>query len=581
MAVVAMATDLRSSIRRNYDLLVRSIDPTEELLERLWIMDAFGEHIGQIKTKSTPNERNGLLLRILLDMQPRVLSEITDELLEVLRSHDQEHVVNLLTGRSGRQPMSQAHLEKLNRYADRLVEVIDPFGGLVLKLLSLGVFTKADCNRVSSKNTCNGKVEEILNVIERKSDCAYDKFESALKTTGQSHVVYILTDGQDCEQLPPLCDADLRALNVNRSTLKSHMEPEYSGLLDKLIENGTFSSFDKQRVEAAENTTKKNGVILDIMSRKSQNDFNNFIIALKESEQQHVVSKVFKPKTGKTLTFELRTEESVKLTSDDHGKADTANDTIEDDISHRIVVNSSEIANELVGDGGEFELVRNCIKLRFHNLTLESLRRLKQLLETGRLREILTKLCNPELTKYRLTLIILPPDEEEFDRVTRELLSLELMTSCHKKALLSMVDKLSNSLRVSENLFSHLSMCSRRKIAILSQKSGSERVKLLLEITSRRPDLAFNELCNALEATEQDEAAELLQAAAAAAAAREEAALDTCVWKGDSEKQDNEESCNKEMDRKTKYSVLGISDSLIGRSESVIRSENTAEQHSG
>jgi hypothetical protein len=87
------------------------------------------------------------------------------------------------------------------------------------------------------------------------------------------------------------------------------------------------------------------------------------------------------------------------------------------------------------------------------------------------------------------------------------------MTDARVKALESVVDELSDLTDVSEELLSYLSMCDKRKSAIMSNESSAEKVYNLLEITSRRPNVAFDELLDALKATGQHRAVEILHTA--------------------------------------------------------------------
>jgi hypothetical protein len=57
--------------------------------------------------------------------------------------------------------------------------------------------------------------------------------------------------------------------------------------------------------------------------------------------------------------------------------------------------------------GVQLDIVRNCIKLRFSNLTLESLNNLQQSLESGRLQAELNEICKPVLNDLEQNTILL------------------------------------------------------------------------------------------------------------------------------------------------------------------------------
>ena len=85
--------------------------------------------------------------------------------------------------------MSNTHFELIHRKSGALKKQIDPLGGLLDELARDEVFTSRDVNRVKSKSTEDDMAAEMISVLQRKPDAAFDRFLDALQATGQEHVV--------------------------------------------------------------------------------------------------------------------------------------------------------------------------------------------------------------------------------------------------------------------------------------------------------------------------------------------------------------------------------------------------------
>jgi hypothetical protein len=496
-------------IEENSDLLVRSIDPTDELLNDLYFkIRPLRRFIESIRQASTPNDKTGRLLIALLDMDSQVLVGIIDKFLDVLRLQAQDHVANVLSGSDGKQPMSEINLKRLKRNTERLQKFIDPFGGLLQKLLTNSVFRDMDYYRVTNKKICDRQAEEIVNIIERKSDCSFGLFKKALIETDQKHVVYILTDGEEQADTPPLCDEDIEALNRCRSRLVKKMDATYCGLLEALVENECFSLTDRQRADIKVRSDANN-IVLDIVVRKSQKAFDGFVEALK-STGQHLISNLIRPETDPVVPVPAPvftvTLETVKNNNDVHVLPPT------DEQCERELFDCINGNTTAFDDCDKVDVIMNCIKLRFSKLTLESLGRLQRLLESKSLQTKLTELCRPVLNRFGYDSIFLRYEPQEFDRIRRDLRSMEFMTDAHCHALWSATDELKDIVDVTEDLLNRLTMSNRRKDTVMSKDSNEERLKVMFDIATCRQDSAFDELLDALEATGHRRAAEILRA---------------------------------------------------------------------
>ena len=109
-----------------------------------------------------------------------------------------------------------------------------------------------------------------------------------LNETGQAHVAYILTGEGDRRPLKE--EHRRRLLSGAREDLVNMMDSKQSGLITALMSKDVFSVCDQQRVISVQPNTvcDRNELILNLIARKSQTDFFNFISALNDTGQTHV-----------------------------------------------------------------------------------------------------------------------------------------------------------------------------------------------------------------------------------------------------------------------------------------------------
>ena len=98
--------------------------------------------------------------------------------------------------------MSDEHYKLLSTNRFRLCQFMNPRDRFIDYLISLDVFSEIDKGKLMSKARLQDMAEETVNILLRKSDCAFDKFVSALNGTNQSHVSYLLTGVGN----PPMSD---------------------------------------------------------------------------------------------------------------------------------------------------------------------------------------------------------------------------------------------------------------------------------------------------------------------------------------------------------------------------------------
>ena len=96
----------------------------------------------------------------------------------------------------------------------------------------------------------------------------------------------------------PLDDQVLNRIKANWSALTQLISLEY-GLLAELYARNCITNFQKQSIEGAGVSVMMNNRLLEIMSRKSVADFNQFVDCLEETQQGHVAAILLTEDAGK------------------------------------------------------------------------------------------------------------------------------------------------------------------------------------------------------------------------------------------------------------------------------------------
>jgi uncharacterized coiled-coil protein SlyX len=108
------------------------------------------------------------------------------------------------------------------------------------------------------------------------------------------------------------CVADISS-EVHVETIRKHymylldaIDPKFSGLIGELYRSCVISRLEKEDLEVESSAIRRNELLLSLLSRKSHNDYELFLLALDLTSQQHVT---------KTLRGELdvQTTENNRL----------------------------------------------------------------------------------------------------------------------------------------------------------------------------------------------------------------------------------------------------------------------------
>lgn len=272
-----------SSIGAHINVLKTSLDPTDELLASLKFIWT-DEHITEVANGKSQKEKSTNLWNIL---RQKTTADV-ETFLAMLREHDQDHVANVLQKLNDKVPMSDEHVRLLDVKRSQLVKCIDPRGELISELISNGIFTDSDKDRVCGKQEIYDEMaEEIVDILRRKSDCCFGRFVKALSATHQSHVAYILTGEGDPD--PPICNLDIERITGKVHEITQFLEPISTGLLEQLARRRCFNDRDRSRVQAE--TTRVNQIrkLLELLKRKSQRSFDQLKCALERNPTRGIL----------------------------------------------------------------------------------------------------------------------------------------------------------------------------------------------------------------------------------------------------------------------------------------------------
>jgi len=489
----------------HYDLISKNriklrefINPKDRLIDHLISSGAFTETDRSAVLSITQlDEMTDETLNILL----RKPDSAFDKFMSALNETEQCHVTYMITGVSN-PPMTAEHREMLRNKMPDLCKYIDAENGLLDVLYSYSVITKCDVERIRSVADYNTVARKLLESLLRKSDNAFDKFVTVLNETGQGHVVYLLTGEGDSR--PVKEEHRKRMLAMNRSEIVNTLDSKTSGIITALMSRGVFSSYDEARVDSAVPDTdyKRNEIILDLIARKSQMAFFNFISALNDTDQTHVAVAMI----GANVIAKLKT---VYDAGNRNGNSALPNvdaellDYIREMFEHNGIV-VSRLNRILSAKGVAVTDIRDgSIQVTFTCNDDDSLQNLRNLYTSGQLQDLFVEAFCPRFAHKGLESMKLEITDEMFAQCAVTFSRWTLMTTEHRLALKSSTKWLVDTMTISADLLDKLSLCKRRRQGIVRAATREQQVKTLLDIVSRQPDSAFTQLLNALSDTQQ------------------------------------------------------------------------------
>jgi len=459
-----------------------------------------------VLSKPQIDDRAEELVNILLRKSDSAFGKFVNALNET----GQSHAAYLLTG-VGPPPMSDQHRETLRTKMDELCKFVDVENGLLDQLVSKNAVSVVEADRVRSVSDDNVMARNLVRTLLRKHDGAFDDFIEALNYTRQGHVTYILTG--EGESRPLKDEVRNTLLSKHRDNVINMIDSKDSSFITALMSKGVFSSYDEQRVVSVrpDTTYNRNELILNLVARKSQSAFSNFISALNDTDQTHVVVALI----GRDVFVKIKPYyENGGAIGDDVPPNVNAEllqyvrETFES--NGKVVQRLREILSE---NGVAVTDVREgCIQVTFTCKTLKSLQYFQQLCKSGELATLLNEAFCPKFADKGLQSLAIEISEEQFDNCEKTFLHLAPMTTQHRKALESSEESLAKKVTVNDVLLEKLKLRGRRRQAIESATTREQQVKTLLDIVSRRPDSAYTELLYALRSTQEPQTVDILLA---------------------------------------------------------------------
>jgi hypothetical protein len=515
---VVMSEDHYELVCSKLELLRKYIDPCwSGLVEVLVRENIFSvADIQRVNTGRTYDEMASEIVLILL----RKADDCFNRFLNALNETHQEHVVYILTELSPKIPMTEEHIGLLMRNMDKLRRFIDPENGLLEVLASDGALNTGQHNFIRSRDTYDDKAIELIHILMRKSEEAFGQFINALKYTVQTHCVFILLGEGD----EPLTTESAQRLNRFRSLMTGSSLIVHNGFLDSLISRSVLTVTDSQRIHKLEKANAKTGYIMDMMTRKSQKQFNAFVGALQEIGQEHVAvllegqdlaASTSNADPDMLVNFMKRQTVQSELLGDMNRQA-AINNTYPNPMRQEPVNDSMQrLLKELEQKGiGISGVDKDTFGIRFRCYTPDALLNLKNLCENHSLDQLLTEAYSPTFADRGLLSIRINIPDDEFQRCEETFRKNALMTNEHREALHLTAQFMHDKITVNDALLNRLSLCKRRRQAVTCCEKGSPMIGTLMDIVSRQPDIAFQQMVDALNATGHQEVADFLVAAA-------------------------------------------------------------------
>jgi len=492
------------------------MNPSNELLGTLHSAAFVRDQIPFIEQKPTPDDKNYTLLRALQEVPDDLQETVMNALITALRSSGQEHVANIFRRESYHVPMSDEHRKMLVKQTDKLCKILDPENGLLNKLLSLEVISWVDDDIIRSKVGFDAMARELISTILRKSDDAFKTLTDCLIETGQTHVVYVLTGEGDS---PPLCEDDRRKLREKRDCLVRSITAY--DLMPALISNGVFTSYDEERIEGRTTNDDKAEMMLNLIARKSQAAYDRFVetLGLPDYHHEHVRELLLGPEV--TATADVSVEE-LGVDVQDLGDIGLREDML------RLAQDETGLKTKMARNGiSVSQVLEGSIIVKFRCEDYAALIALQKMHRSKELDQLFTDALLPKFADKGLKFLRIVISEEEFQRH----FDLKLMTDDHRKAQMSLAEHSFDKVSVSDEFLDKLSLCRRCREVVKAQATHEQQVKTLLDIVSRQPDSAFTRLLNALDDTQQTEAASYLRSFEEDRVAQLEAELEKSKYK--------------------------------------------------
>jgi len=492
-----MSDQHRAVVNKQRLNLCRFVKPRDGLVDHLVSSGVLSDTDREtVVSKSEDKDAVDELVNVVL----RKPDTTFDKLVDALHKSELSHVASLLTG-VGPPPMSDQHRETLQSKIHELSKFVDIENGLLYRLFSRKAVSDIERDRIRSVHGDIAMVQTLVEILMRKADDVFDIFKEELRNTGQAHVIHILTGDITVDR--PLKEKHReRLLSGPRDKLVEVISPGASGLVTALMSCGVFSLRDAQHV-LSNRKHVMNENILNLIAKKSQSAFFNFISALDKTGQTHAALVLVGPNILVKLkaVFESREHEET-VSNEDAQLVECMRQILErnkvKDLDYFLSKNDVEVTDVREG----------CIQITFNCRNLTALKNFQDMYKCGMLANFLNETLVPQFRDKGVESfsVEIPDEERQFQHCAEMFEIWTPMTSAHREALLSSTDWLVEKMTVSDDFLGKLPLCPRRKETVAGSATHEEQVKTLLDIISRQPDSAYRQLLNALAETQQSEA---------------------------------------------------------------------------
>ena len=93
--------------------------------------------------------------------------------------------------------MKEERVRRVRRIKPKLIKFIESSSGLIDYLISLGVVSDIDVDKIKSKRMSCKQNAAIVDAVLRRSEHDFENFKKALVKTNQRHVAEFLDEGTD------------------------------------------------------------------------------------------------------------------------------------------------------------------------------------------------------------------------------------------------------------------------------------------------------------------------------------------------------------------------------------------------
>ena len=275
---------LKQKITDNSSIILRCLDPSNELLGTLRSVPFMKDRIPSIVQQATINDKTNTLLTALSEVPDNRQESVMHVFIAALRANGQDHVANIFHKESDKVPMSDEHYMLLNEKMYEICQFLEPRDGLIDWLLSSKVFTGSNSDILLSKLPVDDMARETIKMLQRKSDDSFEKFISALIETEQDHLVRILTGtGRS-----PMSREHRKLLQSKKEELEMFCDP-VNGVISALAAAADgISPREESRIRSKIDLSEMTRELVLTLMRKPDDTFDALLKALDKTGQSHV-----------------------------------------------------------------------------------------------------------------------------------------------------------------------------------------------------------------------------------------------------------------------------------------------------